>query len=185
MGDSAVATRSYSIQCAAPTYSVLGSTPQLVTISTITSGATIRYTTDGSIPSETNGIIYTVPVIISTTVTLQALAYFPVMADSPVTAQSLHGRPVRDPDIQPGVEFLLHSANGDHQHDYQWGDHPYTMDGSTPTETHGMVYTGPLTLSTNVTLQAIAWEPDMGDSASGHAELYLSVCHPDIQPGAG
>jgi uncharacterized repeat protein (TIGR02543 family) len=49
--------------------------PQNVTISTTTPGATIRYTTDGSIPSPTVGTLYTVPVTISTTTTLKAIAY--------------------------------------------------------------------------------------------------------------
>ena len=48
---------------------------QTVTISTITPGAVIRYTTDGSTPSEINGIIYTGAVTISSNTTLQALAY--------------------------------------------------------------------------------------------------------------
>jgi catechol 2,3-dioxygenase-like lactoylglutathione lyase family enzyme len=37
---------------------------QAVTISSPTSGASIRYTTDGSIPSQTNGMLYTGPVAI-------------------------------------------------------------------------------------------------------------------------
>ena len=58
MADSAVATGVYTIigTCAAPTFSPAAGTyssAQTVTISTTTSGATIRYTTDGSTPSET------------------------------------------------------------------------------------------------------------------------------------
>ena len=46
-------------------------------ISTTSVGTTIRYTTDGSTPTETNGTIYTVgmPVSISATTTLKAVAY--------------------------------------------------------------------------------------------------------------
>ena len=45
-----------------------------MTISSGTGGATIRYTTDGSTPSETNGTVYSTPVAISTDNTLQAIA---------------------------------------------------------------------------------------------------------------
>lgn len=50
-------------------------TTQFVTISSATPGATIRYTTDGSWPSETAGTIYSGPVSISRTTPLRAIAY--------------------------------------------------------------------------------------------------------------
>jgi len=46
-----------------------------VTITTETEGATIRYTTDGSVPTETHGRTYTGPVSVSTTTCLRAMAY--------------------------------------------------------------------------------------------------------------
>ena len=49
---------------------------QSVTISTTTSGATIRYTTNGTTPSSTVGTVYSSAVTISATnTTLQAIAY--------------------------------------------------------------------------------------------------------------
>ena len=58
---------------------------QTVTI-TSTSGATIHYTTDGSTPSETEGTVYSTPVVLSQSCPLQAFAYQSGMADSSVTA---------------------------------------------------------------------------------------------------
>ncbi len=49
--------------------------PQSVTISTATPGASIRYTTDGSWPSETSGTLYSGPVLINRTTPLRAIAY--------------------------------------------------------------------------------------------------------------
>jgi hypothetical protein len=46
-----------------------------VTLSTATVGASIRYTLDGSEPTETNGALYTAPVNVPTTTTLRAIAY--------------------------------------------------------------------------------------------------------------
>ena len=45
-----------------------------VPIATITPGAVIRYTLDGSKPSETNGLIYSAPLLITNTTTLRAAA---------------------------------------------------------------------------------------------------------------
>ena len=48
--------------------------PLTVHLSTNTTGATIRYTTDGSEPTATHGTLYTQPIEITTTTTLRAIA---------------------------------------------------------------------------------------------------------------
>ncbi|MDB4313796.1 lamin tail domain-containing protein, partial [Akkermansiaceae bacterium] len=50
-------------------------TPFSLNITTLTPGTTIRYTTDGTPPSETNGTLYTGPISISETTVVRALAY--------------------------------------------------------------------------------------------------------------
>ena len=58
MTDSAVASASYTIQVAAPTFEPPAgaySSAQSVTISTTTAGASIRYTTDGARPPPPSG----------------------------------------------------------------------------------------------------------------------------------
>ena len=62
------------------------SSAQNVTMSCATSGATIRYTTNGTTPSSTVGTVYSSPVNISATCTLQAIAYETGMTTSPVTS---------------------------------------------------------------------------------------------------
>ncbi|MCA9172839.1 MAG: chitobiase/beta-hexosaminidase C-terminal domain-containing protein, partial [Planctomycetales bacterium] len=49
--------------------------PLQVTVSTETAGATIRYTTDGSEPTETHGTIYAGPITVNATTTLRAAAF--------------------------------------------------------------------------------------------------------------
>lgn len=44
-------------------------------ITTLTEGASIRYTTDGSLPSENSGLLYSGPIPISGTTVIRALAY--------------------------------------------------------------------------------------------------------------
>ena len=91
MADSAVDHRVYSIACATPTFSLPSgsySSTQTASISTTTIGATIRYTTDGTTPSETNGLIYSGPLTISATTILQAIAYLPGLLDSSVSSRN-------------------------------------------------------------------------------------------------
>jgi hypothetical protein len=63
---------------AAPAFSPSAGTftsAQSVSITSSTPGATIRYTTDGSTPSETNGAVYTSAIPVGVTTTLSAIAY--------------------------------------------------------------------------------------------------------------
>ncbi|HYD84792.1 MAG TPA: chitobiase/beta-hexosaminidase C-terminal domain-containing protein, partial [Opitutus sp.] len=65
-------------QVEAPTFTAPAGTyptSQAVTISSATSGATIRYTTNGSTPTPTSGTVYSGPVTVSSDGTLKAFAY--------------------------------------------------------------------------------------------------------------
>src|SRR5207244_4129048 len=87
--DSTVTSGTYTVQCAAPSFSPGAGTytsAQSVTITTGTSGASIRYTTDGSTPSSTAGTLYSGPVTIAATATLKAIAFKASLNDSPVTS---------------------------------------------------------------------------------------------------
>ena len=80
MTDSAVGSAAYTINgiVATPTFSPAAGTfssAQSVTIATSTSGATIRYTLDGSTPSETAGTVYGGAVAVMPTTTIKAIAY--------------------------------------------------------------------------------------------------------------
>ena len=96
MTTSAVTSGNYSIQAAAtamptPTFNPPAGTytsAQWVTIST-TTGASIRYTTDGSTPTSLVGTLYTGPVNVSSSLTLKAIAYHVSgLTDSTVTSAS-------------------------------------------------------------------------------------------------
>ncbi|MBZ5663454.1 MAG: chitobiase/beta-hexosaminidase C-terminal domain-containing protein [Acidobacteriia bacterium] len=71
---------------ATPTFSPVAgtyTTPQTVTISTTTSGATIYYTTNGTTPT-TSSTKYTGPITVSKTETVKAISFFTGWAASPV-----------------------------------------------------------------------------------------------------
>jgi len=79
-GGSPVAVPSFSP--GAGTYA----TSQTVTITTGTSGASIRYTTNGTTPTSTTGTLYSAPVAIGSSLSLKAIAYKTGMTNSTVTS---------------------------------------------------------------------------------------------------
>ena len=84
--------------------------PQQITLSTFPADATIRYTLDGSTPTETVGIIYTEAFQISSTKTVKAIAYKPGWTNSQIsTATYVITGTVATPTIEfdsfiPGAE---------------------------------------------------------------------------------
>ena len=62
--------------------------PFSLTITSATPGATIRYTTDGTAPTETSGTIYTAPISITTTTVVRAMATFAGMQSTNVDTQT-------------------------------------------------------------------------------------------------
>ncbi len=90
MYDSGDATGTYTItpaRVATPTFDPAEGTyssSQSVRISSTTAGVTIRYTTNGTTPTSTTGTVYTGSVTISTSTTLNAIAYKSGWTDSSV-----------------------------------------------------------------------------------------------------
>ena len=76
-------------------------TGQAVTITTSTAGASIRYTTDGSAPTDTNGNLYNGAVPIPASATLKAIAFEPGMADSGVVSAAFTTISARRPGSTP------------------------------------------------------------------------------------
>src|SRR5581483_4791994 len=155
-------------QAAAPVFSPGGgsyASAQSVTITSASSGVTIRYTTDGSTPTEANGTIYSSPVNISSSVILQSIAFGGGFTDSAVTsANYVIAMPqVAAPAFSPAsgappLSVTITTATGG-------ATIRYTTDGSMPSETNGTVYSGPVSISTNpTTLKAIAYETGFADS---------------------
>lgn len=62
--------------------------PFLLTLSSDATGAVIRYTTDGSLPTETGGQIYSSPILISATTCVRAAAFKPDWTTSAVATHT-------------------------------------------------------------------------------------------------
>jgi len=159
-----------SLQAAAPAFSPGGgaySSAQNVAISTTTSGASIRYTIDGSTPSETAGTLYSGPINIGSTTTLKAIAYENGFADSAVTSATYtigSQQQVAAPAFSPAPGTYSSAQSVAISTTTGGATIHYTIDGSTPTSTTGTVYTAPVSISGTTTLKAIAFESGFTDS---------------------
>ncbi|MCK4796308.1 MAG: chitobiase/beta-hexosaminidase C-terminal domain-containing protein [Spirochaetes bacterium] len=178
MDNSEIATSNYLIQypVETPTFSPLGGTytiAQNVIISTTTSGATLRFTTDGSTPSSTHGTIYSESVNISSTTTLKAIAYKTGMSDSTVLSDTytITGT-VATPIFSPsgGVYVSAHTVTISTT--TTGATIKYTTDGSTPSSTNGIVYSSSILVSSTTTLKAFAYKTDWDDSLIA-SETYI------------
>jgi hypothetical protein len=144
------------------------STAQTVLINDTTSGATIRYTTDGvTTPTETVGTLYTGSISISTTTKLEAIAYETGMTDSTVTSGQYTISPpqVAAPTFSPGAGTYTSAQTVTISTMTSGASIRYTTDGvTTPTETVGTLYSGSVSISATTKLEAIAYKTGMTDS---------------------
>ena len=109
--DSDVGSAEYFFRVANPTFSVLSgsfATPQHLTLSVDTPEATIRYTTDGSNPSENVGQIYSgTPILINNTTqatVVKAIAYLDGWVTSAIVT---HTYVINPPVVAPSSASLL------------------------------------------------------------------------------
>lgn len=166
-------------QVATPTFNPQGgsyTSGKSVTISSATAGAVIHYTVDGTTPSATTGTVYSGPVAINTTTTLKAIATASGLSDSFVasdtyTIQAAVAAPVFTP--APGSygsaqSISIASATSG-------ASIRYTTDGSTPSETSGTLYSGPVTIATSTTLKAIAYKSGLTDSSITTGNYIIST----------
>ena len=113
--------------CATPTFSPAAgiySEAQSITISTTTSGAAIRYTTDGSTPTSTTGTVYSGAINVSETTTIKAIAYKDGNNDSQVaeatytinsgssSGSKIYRRVNSSSDLVAGQKYIIVYENG-------------------------------------------------------------------------
>jgi hypothetical protein len=144
---------------ATPTFSPAAGTyssAQSVTISDATSGATIYYTTNGTTPT-TSSTQYTGPITVSSTETLEAIAVATGDTNSAVAsaAYTIMLPVVSTPTFSPAAGTYTSAQSVSISDATSGATIYYTTNGTTPT-TSSTQYTGPITVSSTETLQAIA-----------------------------
>jgi alpha-tubulin suppressor-like RCC1 family protein len=157
---------------------------QTVTISTTTAQTTIRYTLDGSTPTESS-TLYTAPVVVDTSGTLKAVAFrtdwTPSAAASGAFTMDFGTLPT--PSVSPAAGTYISEAAVTAT-SIAGGTIRYTLDGTDPT-TGSTLYTGPFSVLTTSTLKVKAWHPDYSPSATESVAYTIKVAAPVFSPSAG
>lgn len=164
---------------ATPTFSPAGGTyssAQNVTISCSTSGATIRYTTDGSDPTSTSSV-YSAPINVAASKTIKAKAFKSGMTDSAIASASytINGATqVAAPTFNPVGGTYTSAQNVSISCTTTGATIRYTTDGSTPTSSSTQ-YTGPISVTSTKTIKAIAMASGMTNSAVTSATYTINA----------
>jgi alpha-tubulin suppressor-like RCC1 family protein len=187
MPDSNTAAAIYEMQVATIAYSPTSGTytsAQSVTMTSGTPSTTIRYTTDGSTPTESS-TAYTAAVSVGTSTTLKAVGFKTDWSNSGVTTGTYTmnfgtaSAPTADQatgNYTNSVTVTLSAQSG--------ATIRYTVDGSTPTS-GSSIYTAPLAFDVTTTLKAKAYHPDYVTSAETSRTYTLSASAPTFSPTAG
>jgi hypothetical protein len=154
-------------QAAAPVISPAGQVfnPSIqVTITDSTPTAQIFYTTDGTTPSTASNL-YTAPFTISTTQTIRAVAAGPGLLASTVSSETYTFiNQVPTPTFNPVPGDYTSAQSVTIATDWPNATIYFTTDGTTPTATAANQYTGPVPISANTTLKALATAPNLTNS---------------------
>jgi hypothetical protein len=171
---SPVVAATYKIRAATPTFTPAGGTysgAQEVAINDAVGGATIYYSTDGTVPT-TSSAVYSGAISVSADETLRAIAAISGGASSPGAAATYKIR-AATPTFTPAggtysgaQEVAINDAVGG-------ATIYYTTDGTTPT-TSSVVYSGPITVSVEETLKANAVAAGYSSSLEGTAVYKIS-----------
>jgi hypothetical protein len=190
---SAVYDLSLPSQVATPTFSPPGGTyssPQSVSISCATAGATIRYTTNGSEPTVSSPQ-YTGPINVSTTTTLKAKAYksgWTPSSTSNATYTISITQTVATPTFNPPGGNYTSAQIVSISCTTSGATIRYTTNGSEPTESSAQ-YTGPVNVSATTTLKAKGYKSGWTPSATASATYTISptqtVATPTFSPPGG
>jgi hypothetical protein len=139
-----------------------------------TTGASIRYTTDGTDPTSATGIIYSGTIFVSRSQAIRAIAYRSGWEDSVVSsANYVITGTIEAPafSLAAGTytvaqSLILSSTAG--------ASIRYTTDGTDPTSATGIIYSGTISVSTSQTIRAIAYMDGWEDSAISSARYLIA-----------
>ena len=182
MTDSGIATATYTIQVATPTFNPIAGTygtTQSVAISTTTPDAIIRYSTDGNDPTESS-TQYATAISVTQNTTIKAKAWAAGMDPSAV-ATAVYVIKAATPTFDPvagtysGTQTVTISSASSGAAIY------YTTNGSNPT-TGSTLYSGPVSVASSLTLKAIATHANFGNSDIGSAAYTITIPTLTVNP---
>jgi hypothetical protein len=174
-------------QAPAPVISPAGATyngAQQVTITDTVSGATIYYTTDGSTPTSSS-TRYTAPFQLSTDTTVQAIASASGFLQSAVSSATYNfNTQTPMPQFSPAAGTYTTTQSVTISDSATGVVIYYTTDGSTPT-TGSTKYTGPISVSSSMVINAIATFSGLTNSNLASASYTIQPAGTGINYGNG
>lgn len=148
-----------------------------VTLATATSGADIRYTTDGSSPTSSS-TLYTAPITISVTGTLKVKAFKAGSTDSAEVQASFTinaGSTVATPTISPNGGTFADQVSVTLATATSGAEIRYTTNGSSPTSSSTLYDGNAILISSTATLKAKAFKAGSTDSSEASATFTITV----------
>ncbi len=179
----------FAFQVGTPTFTppagaITNQTP--VIISTVTPGATVYYTTDGTTPT-TNSPVYAGPPLINGGVTLKALGVAAGYSNSAVASASYSNFPAASPLFEPSAGLLTNAITVSIACPTPGAIIRYTVDGTTPS-TNSLTYSSPIFINVPTTLKAVAYRDDLAPSpvqSAFYGFLYFEQTVVTTLAGAG
>jgi hypothetical protein len=183
--NSPVTWATYTLVAVPPVFSPAGgsyTSPQSVTLTTTTPGATIYYTTNGTAPA-TSSTKYTGPITVSATETIEAIAVAPGYSNS-AASWTKYTLTAVAPTLSPAAGAYTLAQTVTLSTPTSGATIYYTTNGTAPT-TASTMYTGPITLSAAETIEAFAAAPGYTNSAAAWAKYTLAAFTPTFSPAGG
>jgi len=164
--------------------------PVNVTISSSVPGSSIRYTTDGSIPSITSPV-YTTPILINTTATVKARTFVGASLSATAEAAFVIAAQAAIPTITPNGGSYSGSVEVTLATSTPGASIRYTINNTDP-NTNSPLYTGPFTLGTgSFTVRARSYLDGIAASAAaaaffqGFSAQVATTETPTVTPSGG
>jgi alpha-tubulin suppressor-like RCC1 family protein len=187
MPASDVALASYVLAVASVTLSPAAGTytsAQTVSMTTTSSGVTIRYTLDGTTPT-TSSTAYTSAISVGTSTTVKAVGFRYNWSSSAVAsaAYTMNFGTLAAPSLSPGTSTSTSEAVVT-MGSIAGATVRYTTNGQTPT-TSSTAYSGPVSITATTTVIAKAFHPDYTAGPTTTATYTIVVATPVFSPTAG
>lgn len=190
--DSNVASAAYTLKVAAPAFSPVAgfySGAQTVTVTTATSGATLRYTLDGSLPAESSPVVPGGGVVVDQSTTLKVQGFRSGWTASDVTmgVYWINLGTVATPTLSPTPGTFTSPQLVTISTTTSGATIRYTTDGIDPSYV-SRLYSGPIAADTTTQVKAKAFKTDWvaSGTASGLYTIDLgTVDTPRLSPGSG
>ena len=184
---STVVTHSYILKPLNPSFSLAEGTyetAQTCTLTCATAGATIHYTTNGSIPSSSSPV-YGSPINFSQSTTIKAIAVKSGFSNSDVISKTYTiSTTVATPVIQKLTGVYNNTFTTTISCSTANSTIRFTLDGTEPS-TSSTLYTGALTISNICTLKAKAWKTGLTPSEIATASYTMRAANPNFNIAQG